>query len=210
MAGGLVHTGEILHVKQHFSDLVVLGRELVRHLTADHQADDFFLGEFFRRLCGDPLAVAHDRHVVRDPEDLIHLVADVDDADAILRQLVHDAEEVIDLVLCQGAGGLIQNQDLRIVGDGLGDLHHLAFGHGQLSDDLPRINVDLELLEDSFRVSVHFCSIHKAESRGREAAQPDVFHDVAAEHLVQFLVHHGHAVIQSIPGAGEGHRLSVH
>jgi hypothetical protein len=42
------------------------------------------------------------------------------------------------------------------------------------------------------------------------APQPDVFHDVAAKHLVELLMHHRHAVTQRVVGTGEVDLLAIH
>ena len=210
VAGRLVHAGDVLHVQQHLAGAVLLGREAVGHLAVDHQADDLVGGQLLGGLGGHPLAVAHDRHVVGDAQYLVHLVGDVDDADALGRQPVHDAEQVLDLVLGQRGGRLVQHQYLRVVGDRLGDLDHLALGDGQRADDGLRVHVDLQILEDGLRLGVHLPGVHHADGVQGEAPQVHVLHDGAAQHLVQLLVHHGHAVVQRVAGARERDGLALH
>ncbi len=131
------------------------------HVAVDHQADDFVGIQLPRRAGGDPLAVPHDGDVVRDAQNFVHLVGDIDDADALFRQPLHDAEQVLHLVFRQGGGGLVQHQDLRVVGDGLGDLHHLAAGNGQRADPRARIDVDLQILENRTGFLIHPAGVDK-------------------------------------------------
>ena len=72
------------------------------------------------------------------------------------------------------------------------------------------VDVDLQVVEYGLGLLVHLAGVHHAQLVEREAAQPHVFHDGAAQHLVQLLVHHGHAVVQRVAGAGKGDRLAVH
>ena len=117
---------------------------------------------------------------------------------------------MLHLVLGQRAGRLVQHQYARIIGNGFADFHHLALGHGQLADDLLRVHIDLQPFEDRPGLVVHPLAVHDAQLVGGETAQPDIFHHVAAQHLVQLLVDHGHAVVQRVPGACERHGLSIH
>ena len=84
LEGGVLQAGvsarDVLNVQNDLAGGVLLGREAVGELAAHHQADDLVHGQLFGRAGGHPGAVAHDGHVVADAEDLLHLVAYVDDA----------------------------------------------------------------------------------------------------------------------------------
>ena len=123
-------------------------------------------------------------------------MADVDDTHAPVPQHVDDAEQVFHLLLGQGGSGLVKDDDLGIVGNRLGDLHHLPLGNRQGAHDAVGVHVDLQFLEDPHGLLIHLALVHHDAAHQRVAAQPQVIHNAALERLVQFLVHHGHTVFQ--------------
>jgi len=102
---------------------------------------------------------------------------------------------MLHLFLRQGGGGLVEHDDLGVVGNGLGDLYHLPLGDGHGAHNLVGIHVDSQLLEHGHGVLEHFLFVHQSQLRGI-AAQPQVVHDGTLQCLVQFLMDHGHAVVQ--------------
>src|SRR5699024_783833 len=122
---------------------------------AYHQADNLVHGQLPGRPCGDPGAVAHDGDVVADAKDLVHLVADVDDAAALVFEHVDDAEQVLYLGLRQGGGRFVKNNDLGIVGYRLGDLDHLPLGDRQGGHDGLGVYADLQRIEDFLGARSH-------------------------------------------------------
>ena len=213
LEGGVLQPGvparDVLHVQDDLPRLVGLGGEAVGELPAHHQPDDLVHGELFGRAGGHPLAVPHDGHVVADAENLLHLVADVDDAAALIPEHVDDAEQVLHLGLGEGRGGLVKDDDLGVVAHRLGDLHHLPLGHGQLGHDGVGVHGDLQLLENLPGALVHNALADDEAAHLGVAAQPQVVLHRAGEGLVQLLVHHGHAVLQRLLGAFEFHLPAV-
>lgn len=53
---------------------------------------------------------------------------DVDDADAVVSELADLLEQVADVILRDGRGGFVHDNDASILGDGLGDLDLLLLG----------------------------------------------------------------------------------
>ena len=96
-----VLAGDVLHIQDHVTGLVGLGREAVGQFPAYHELNDLLHGQLLGRAGGHPLAVAHDGDVVADAEDLVHFVADVDDAAALFLQHIDDAEQMLHLSLGQ-------------------------------------------------------------------------------------------------------------
>ena len=111
--------------------------------AADHHADDLVhrhLGGVHR---ADVLAVAHDGDAVGDLFEFAHAVGYVDDAHAARLQITDEAEQLLDLAFSQRRGRLVHDEYARVVvGEGLGDLHHLLAGHGQRADDGGGADVD--------------------------------------------------------------------
>ena len=67
--------------------------------------------ELTQRSCGNVCAIAEDHHPIGDLEYFVEPVADIDDADATLLQVLDDREELFDLLGSQGRAGLVHHQD---------------------------------------------------------------------------------------------------
>ncbi len=89
-------------------------RSTVVELATHHHADDRLHGGGGSRNGRDVLAVAHDRDAIRDLPQLIHLVRDVNNADAMRLQLADDAEQILDFSVIQRRRGLIHDEYARI------------------------------------------------------------------------------------------------
>ena len=136
-------------------------------------------------------------------------MGDVNDAHALIPEHVDDPEQVLYFFFRQGGSGLVKYQYLGIIGNGLGDLHHLPLRNGHGAHDPPGVNVDLQLLEHLHGVFVHLLLIDHDPRNGGITAQPDVVHNRALQGLVQLLVYHGHAIVQGFPAALKVHFLTV-
>ena len=159
---------------------------LVDH-AADHHVDDVVLGAVLGDQRADIAAVAHDGDAVGDDLDLVHAVRDVDDAQLLLAQIADDLEQLLDLRLGQRGGGLVEDDDLGLVGDGLGDLAHLLLADGQVAHLLGGIDLDAQLLEELLGLLVHLRVVDEAALH-ELAADEDVLRNGQVVHHVQLLV----------------------
>ena len=159
------------------------------------------------------MAVTHDGHFVGDAEDLVHLVGDVDNGNAVGLQVLDDAEEGFHFVGRQRGGRLVQNQYLTVGGNGLGDLHRLHLRNAQLAQHLPGIEVHPDLFQQSGGIGVHFFMV----DHGNEAqkllhgitAQEDVLADGSGGNGLQLLMDHGNTHFQSLQGILDGHLFAL-
>ena len=204
--------GEVLHLHHDLVGGVVLQRrEQIGQLTADHLGDDLLLGHVGNVPLADVVAIAHDGDFVGDDLDLVHLMADVDQRNALLLQLAHDAEQRLDLVRGQRGGGLVQNQHLAVCGDCLCDLHHLHLCDAQAAQLCVGVDVQLQLLQQGIGIGVHFGMVHYGDDTcllGGEAAQPDVLSHGTGRDGLQLLVHHRDAAVQCFQRVGDDDFLS--
>ena len=200
LEAGVLQTGipacEMLYLQNHLAGYIVLRRETVGQLATHHQLDDFLYGQVGGAARGHPFTVPHDGHFIADAEYLIHFVADIDDAAALLPEHVDDTEQMLHLRLRQRGGGLVEHDDLGVVADRLGDLHHLPLGDRQRGHDGFGIDADVQLVEDLPCTSSHDALADHDARHLRVAAQPQVVHHAAGESLVQLLMHHCHAAFQ--------------
>ena len=63
------------------------------------------------------------------------------------RQAPHRSHQCPRLRRRQGRSGLIEDEDARIAGDGLGDLHQLTRANGQLLDQSVRVDLGAHTAE---------------------------------------------------------------
>ena len=206
--GGVLRR-EVLDGEDGIPGRVVHGREAVVERAADHSGDQLVHVRVLDALGHDQLAVAQDRDVVADLEDLVHLVGNVNQRDALLLEHAHHREELLDLLRHERGGGLVQNDDLGVVGDGLRDLAHLALRDRHVAHRRVEVDREAELAEEVGGLLAHAALIDDAESVRRVATEEQVVLDVAVEALVELLVHHRDAVLKGILGSGEGDLLAV-
>ena len=87
------------------------------------------------RVQGDDLALVDDGDPVAEQLDLFHVVAGVDDAHAALAvQLEHAFEDVVAALRIDAYGGLIQEEQLRLVHQSSGDVHAALHPAGEFLD----------------------------------------------------------------------------
>src|SRR5688572_6287970 len=151
----------------------------------------------------DVAAVAEHREFVRDLEQLVHLVGDIDDAFALRPQVADDLEQMRDFPLGQGRGRLVHDQDVGFVGDRLGDLHHLAVRNRQVAHLDLRIDPDVELLEQGRGLAAQRGMIDEPQGVLGLAPDPDVLRHGHEGHQVQLLMDHGNAVLQRVQRRGQ-------
>ena len=90
----------------------------------------------------DRAAVADDGDRVGDRGDLVELVGDHDLGDALGLQATHQVQQVRGVVLVEGGGGLVEDEQLDVLGQGLGDLDQLLLAHAECLDR--GVGVDLQ------------------------------------------------------------------
>ena len=107
-----VASTEVADLKHHIMARQVGNIRLrLGQAAADHHRDDRVDARGGGRDRADIFAVAHDSDAVRDFLQLVHLVGDIDDADALGFELADDGEQLCDLRIVQGGRGLIHDQD---------------------------------------------------------------------------------------------------
>ena len=94
---------QVLDLKDNVTDghRGVLG-ENVRDFAADHAGHELVRVVVARRAGFDPLTVTDDGDVVRDAEDLVHLVGDVKNGDALLAERENLLEQNVYLLIADG------------------------------------------------------------------------------------------------------------
>ena len=200
--------GQVLHRKNVVAGNVIHGRETVVQRTADHGAYELVHVGVTRALGHNQITVTQNRHVVADLEDLVHLVRDVDQSDALLLELTHHLEQLIDLLRHQRTGRLVQNDNFGVIGHSLGDLDHLALRDTHVFHGLGQVDGHTQTTEQVRSLFAHARLVDHT-ALNRITAQEQVIDHVTLEALVELLVDHGDAVFESILRTGEAHLLAI-
>ena len=173
-----VHHGPVVDLEEHLADLRLVLREAVLEVAADHPADDPVLvdgvGRDGERL--DRLAVADDRDLVGDLLDLVELVGDHDRGDALALQALEQVEQVLGVVVVEGGGGLVEDQQLHLLRQRLGDLDQLLLADTEVLDLGERVLRETDPREELDGLPVGAVPADDAV-RGRLVAEEDVLGD---------------------------------
>ena len=205
--GGILG-GQVLHGQNGVARSVVHGGEAAFQRAAHHGGDQLVHVGLLGGLGHDQVAVPEHGDLITDLKDLIHLVGDIDECDPLLLQHPHHLEELVDLLHGQGGGGLVQNDDLGVIGDSLGDLTHLPLRNRHVPHGLRQVDGHAQLTEQLGSFLLHSAFVYHT-GVGGVAAQEQVVNDVPLQALVELLVDHGDPVFQSILGAGKADFLAV-
>ena len=111
------------------------------------------------------LPVAHDRDAVGDARHFLEPVRDVDDADAARRDLAHDGEQPLDFGGGERRRRLVHDEDLRRVGQRLGDGDDLPAPDRKLAHRL----VDADVLADDAEPLDRLLAHRRAVEHARRA-----------------------------------------
>ena len=154
------------------------------------------------RQGADPAAVPQHREAVADGEDLLEPVRDVDDAHAVRAHPPDQIEQHVDLPLGEAGGGLVHDDDPRLEGHGLGDLHQLLLGGGKPGHGQARIQIRGQGLEQFGAAPVHFAGVLEP-APARFAAEKDVVRHVQVGAEVELLMDEGDALLPGVPRVGQ-------
>ena len=128
----------VAHLEEGGADVRRVLREPRLEGPTDHPADDAVLvdatGTDVQRL--DRLAVTDDRDRVGDRGDLVELVGDHDAGQATGAQAPEQVQQVRRVVLVQCRRRLVEDEQLHVLGERLGDLHELLLAHADVLDHL--------------------------------------------------------------------------
>ena len=187
-------------------------------LAPDHQADHLAAAIGVDGVdASDVETAAQDRHPVADAGDLAEVVRDVQARDAAVAQAPDDAEQLLRLGAGERGGGLVEDDEARVVVDERpGHLHELALGGPEVAHETGRREPDAEhVVQHLGHPGLHAASSQHA-ARALLVAEPDVLGDRHVGHELEFLVHEADAGRVRIGGcqragirAADDHRARI-
>ena len=199
---------EILHLHDGF-EMGIIHRDirLFRLLTAlrvvgQKTLNQHFLGEVFHRAFQRNHTVAHDGHVRRDFKNLGQAVRDINDGNALFLEILHRFKQRLHLVEGQGAGRLVQNQNLRIAHHAAQKLDQLLLGDGKRVGLALKVQIEVQFLHAAGQALFQFAFVFIE-------AHQDVFQNRHVREKHRLLRHQINAVRQRRGGLAQFDRLPV-
>ena len=175
----------------------------LRNVAADHQPHHPVVVDFVALQLARILAVAQDRHPVRQLLDLAQPMRDVNDADAAAAEVPHDLEQRFRLLGRQAGRGFVHDQQPRVDRQGFGDLDQLLLADGQVADQRAGRDIESHAPQHGGRFAADRPAVQNAQAV-RFPAQEDVRPNVQVVGQIQFLVN------QSNPARRRGpHRIQM-
>ena len=122
-------------------------------------------------------------------------MGNIDDCYVFRLQLRDDAEQVLYLRVGQGRSRFVHDDDAAVIGNRLGDLHHLHLCNREVAHLLIRIDIQIQFLEQLNAVVAHFLMIDDQALAGC-APQPKVFTDASLRNRRKLLMDHGNTRVE--------------
>ena len=104
---------------------------------------------------------------------------------------------------------LVQDQQARIVDEGLGDLDHLLLGDREVAHDRVRIQADAKPVKNRPGLCQHFGAIDEDAGGARLHSEKDVLRDRHVRGEVEFLEDDGDALVVGVAHAGQMQFLTL-
>ena len=116
-------------------------------LSSDHELDESGLVHAHGVLGGNAFTISQDRYSVREGENLLHAVRDVDHAYALLAKIAHHGVEKVHFLLGERSRRLVHNEDARSGSERASDLHELLLWHRKIANFCVGLNLCPNSLE---------------------------------------------------------------
>ena len=209
-AGGEVDPGEVVAVGEALdAQPHGVGEGGVRAVgeggrAADHVDDEVGLGQRLRRLVDDEPPVAEHEDAVAMRERLLEAVGDEDEADALGCELVRQREEPLAFAGGERGGGLVEDEEARLLGDRLGELDELLLAAPEAAERGARVDVaEADAGEHATGGHVQATEADEAAAVGPVAAEEDVLGDAERAGGGELLVDEADAEVLAFAHRGE-------
>src|SRR5438309_321747 len=166
---------------------ILLG-EFLGQLPADQQADELVHRQLRNGVGPHALSVAQHGHAVRNLENFLQPVRDVDDPDATGPEVTDEPEQPLCFLHGQCRGWFVHHDKLGVRGERLGDLHQLLLVDREGTHSPTRIDGQPQAGEQPSGTRVHLIPVHQTRRAAWFAAQENVLGHRERRDLIQFLV----------------------
>ena len=164
------------------------GGQVIEVLTK-HRRNKANPRQLRHRIGTDQTSISENRDGIADLIDLFQEMRDKDDADALLLQRAHHRKQLLNLLVIERGGRLIQDQHLRVHIHRTGDGHHLL-QRDRIVLQLPaHINRKIQTLHQLLRPLVHRAAVDCMELCHRLPPDKQILRDRQIRAQVDLLVH---------------------
>ena len=155
------------------------------------------------------LAVAEDGDLVRHSEHFVQLMADEHDGQAFMLELLDHLQQIIHLLTGQRRGGLIHEQQLRILRQRATDGGQLTVGHGGFDHRGVQIQGYADAIDLLLGDAVHFLPIHQLLAGLADLIDGDIFRN---RHMIEerkILINNLNTLVHGLGGRQTGIFVSI-
>jgi len=194
--------GVVLNFQDNIALIYSPRRENLAYIAPDHHFHKVGLCNIRNGTVADQLSIPKNGKVVRDPENLVELVADEKDRFALRFKAFDKLIELFDFLMGQRCGRLIHNDDTRINRQSARDCDKVLVGDAQIFELVIRIDIRTNACQNAARLFGHRFEINQTEFAARCVAKENILRNgqFIKEHC--FLMDCSHAIV----GGGLGYR----
>ena len=161
----------------------------------------------FLSIVSIALAVADDRDAVGDLLDLVELVADDDRRDPLALEVQDQVEQMIGVLVVEGRGRLVEDEQLHALRERLRDLDELLLADADVLDLGGRVLFQADTREELLRLLVGLVPVDEAERALDLVVEEDVLGDRQVRAERQLLVDDDDALRLAVAQVVEVHGL---
>ena len=194
----------VVYLEQARADVRLAMRIAVGHFAPHHALDDAALADFLGVAVDglDRRAVAQHGDRVGDFRQLVKLVRDHDRGDALRLELQQQVQQRVAVALVEARRRLVEDKQLDLLGERLGDLDELLLAHAKVGDQRLRRFPQADFLQQRTRSRKRLVPVEDAEPR-RLVAEKHVLGDRQQRHQRQLLVDDDDAEMFAVGNARE-------
>ena len=146
---------QVFHLQNRPANLYLCLRVHFIHLAPDHPCNQFFFRNITDCCASDIRAVADNRHAVSDFKNLLHAVADIHHGNAACLEPCNRPKQRTHVLARQCCGRLVEDKDICIIGQRLGNFHHLFCRHAKVIHLC--VKADILVNAKEFKYLLRFC-----------------------------------------------------
>ena len=168
---------QIAHLEQRFVRQAGRLERFFLKFAAGHVVGELFIVQLRRVARGCQLAAAENGKALGNLKDLIELVADKQDGNALLLELQDDAEKCLNLLAGQSGRRLVHDDELRVEHQRTADGDHLLFRDRKLAQSGVQIDREADPRNRLFRDRAHILPVYKFLFRDQLTVDRQILHD---------------------------------
>ncbi len=165
------------------------------HHESNHSPDR----KIVLRAGGHEFPIPENRHVIHEGDHVVENVRDVDNALALVPELTNDVEELSRLLRRKGGRRLVEDDNLGIRRQGLGNFYKLPFPGREGLHLCPGRDVEVDRLEQRLRLTEHPLLVHQRKHLiPRKLTDKDILRHGEIGEEIELLVNKRHSPVDRL------------